>query len=82
MNIHVCVNYKADPHTVFVEWSYRGWGLGWKMLTRVRAVKEKRRIIKCSKCARAAKLLDHLWPYATECNLCGVHLKKPEARKP
>ena len=79
---HISAPYSIGiTDKVFVEHRYRNNGTGdtwdsWKRMTLIRAYKENKRIITCSRCARPAVSLDHHWPHMNDYNVCAVHHAK------
>jgi len=79
--LHVNAPYDSNGK-VFVEWEYRykfpdgkiDKYDGWKRMSLERALKEKRKIIKCFRCNKPAVRLEHSYPYMVELNACEDHL--------
>ncbi len=79
---HIGLPYDCNGK-VFVEWKFRHKFLsgnteeweGWKRMALKRAIKEKRKIIKCNYCDKPVVRLDHLWDYHDELNACEDHLE-------
>lgn len=70
--IHVSANYAAMDGNVFVETGEDNVP-EWERVTLEQAIKEGKKIIKCSYCQNPAISLDHFWPYHSEMNYCAEH---------
>ncbi len=78
---HVNAPYDSNGK-IFVDWEFRHKSPdgkidkyeSWKRMTLERALKEKRKIIKCFRCNKPAVRLEHSYPYMVELNACEDHL--------